>query len=176
MPVLTYRAQVWYTGKQQKGLLNRLTVAQNDGLRKITGVFRTTPVEPLTNLTGIPPIPFYMNKLMHVYSHRLRRLDPQVKVRQILTEDRCRYWPTYFNPITNLSRASANLGPSTYRPRDPCTAGPWSHPRVTYTPSPPESVTKQYRGTLARPVPSDLHLFLLHHVRNAAHFGLAVLR
>ena len=93
-------------------------VAQNEGLCKITGVFQTTPVEPLTNLTGIPLIPYVMNKLMHTYSHRLWQLDLWVKVHQVLTEDWCHYWPAHFTPSTNLSCALANLGPSTYRPRD----------------------------------------------------------
>jgi len=60
IPVLTYGAPVWYTGVKQQGLLKRLAIAQNEGLHKITGTFRTTPVEPLHNMTGIPPIPYLM--------------------------------------------------------------------------------------------------------------------
>ena len=51
IPVLTYGAQVWYTGHKQKGLIKILQTAQNDGIRKITGVFKTTPTEPLHNLS-----------------------------------------------------------------------------------------------------------------------------
>ncbi len=49
--VLTYGAPVWYTGIKQKGLVAHMQVAQNEGLRKLTGVFKTTPIEPLHNLT-----------------------------------------------------------------------------------------------------------------------------
>jgi hypothetical protein len=66
-----YGAQVWYTGINQKRLLNWLQIAQNEGLCKMTGVFCTTPMEPLHNLTCVPPIPYLMDKLMHSYSHRL---------------------------------------------------------------------------------------------------------
>jgi hypothetical protein len=55
IPVLTYGAQVWYTGVGQKGLVQHLQVAQNKGIHKITSTFRTLPVEPLHNMTGIPP-------------------------------------------------------------------------------------------------------------------------
>jgi len=51
IPTLTYGAQVWYMGIQQKCLLDHLQIAQNKGIRKITGVFHTTPIEPLHNLT-----------------------------------------------------------------------------------------------------------------------------
>jgi hypothetical protein len=58
IPTLTYGAQVWYTGIGQKGLLHKMQVAQNERICKITGVFRMTPVEPLHNLMGVPPIPY----------------------------------------------------------------------------------------------------------------------
>ncbi len=71
IPILTYRALVWYTRVQQKGLVHCLQVAQNDGICKITGVFRTTPTEPLHNMTGIPPLSYMLPKLMHAYTLRL---------------------------------------------------------------------------------------------------------
>jgi hypothetical protein len=55
IPVLTYGAQVWYIGHCQKGLIARLQTAQNEGLCKMTGVFKTTPIDPLHNLISIPP-------------------------------------------------------------------------------------------------------------------------
>jgi hypothetical protein len=67
IPVLTYEAQVWYTGINQKGLVNHLQVAQNEGIHKITGTFCITPTEPLHNLTGIPPISYVLSKLIHSY-------------------------------------------------------------------------------------------------------------
>jgi hypothetical protein len=71
IPTLTYRAQVRYTGKKQKGLIHHLQVAQNEGLRKMMGIFKTTPVGPLHNLTGVPPISYVLPKLIHSYSNHL---------------------------------------------------------------------------------------------------------
>jgi len=132
IPTLTYGAQVWYTGIGQKGLLQKMQVAQNEGIRKITGVFRTTPVEPLQNLTGVPPIRYLMTKLMDSYTHRLRAMAPQAMVRRVLTKDRCRYWPDYVVPTTNLSRASREVTFSTHRPLGPRRFGLWSRPGLTY--------------------------------------------
>ena len=67
IPVLTYRAQVWYTSINQKGLVQCLQVAQNEGVRKITGAFHTMPIEPLHNLTVIPPISYVLPKLIHSF-------------------------------------------------------------------------------------------------------------
>jgi hypothetical protein len=76
IPMLTYSTQVWYTGISQKGLLHKMQVVQNEGIHKITRVFRTTPVEPLHNLMGIPPIPYLMTKLMDSYINRLWNMAP----------------------------------------------------------------------------------------------------
>jgi hypothetical protein len=109
-----------------------MQVAQNEGIRKITGVFRTTPVEPLHNLTGVPPIPYLMTKLMDSYTNRLRNMAPQAMVRRVLTEDRCRYWPDYIIPTTNLTHASQEVILSNYHPLGLCRFGLWSRPGLTY--------------------------------------------
>jgi hypothetical protein len=69
IPTLTNRAQVWYTGKGQKNLIQHLQVAQNEGLRKMTGIFKMMPIDPLHNLTRVPPISYMLPKLMHAYSN-----------------------------------------------------------------------------------------------------------
>src|SRR5216683_6081950 len=74
--------------------------------------------------------------------------------------------------MTNLSRASHDLGPSTYIATNPCTAGLWSHPRLTYIPNPPETVTKRHKDALVQPTPSDLHTFIQYRTHNHAHIGL----
>ena len=93
-----YGALVWYTRVCQKGLIHHLQVAQNDGIHKITGVFHTTLVEPLHNMTGIPPISYVLPKLMHTYSLRLQGLPPEAKVKTVLETDQCQYWPDYATP------------------------------------------------------------------------------
>src|SRR6266851_1180200 len=87
IPMLTYGAQVWYTGVNQKGLITQMQVAKNEGICKITGVFKTSPLKPLHNLTCIPPITYLIGKLMHSYTLRLGRLPPHMKVRTVLTTD-----------------------------------------------------------------------------------------
>jgi hypothetical protein len=62
---------VWYIGEKQKGLIDKLAVAQNEGLQKITGTFCTILTEPLHNLMEIPPILYLLCKLMISYSFRL---------------------------------------------------------------------------------------------------------
>src|SRR6266851_7644441 len=88
IPVLTYGAPVWYIGVKQQGLLKRLAITQNEGLCKIMGTFRTTLVEPLHNMIGIPPIPYLMKQLMLSYAHRLKELNLWAKVCMILTQDK----------------------------------------------------------------------------------------
>ena len=60
IPVMTYGILVWYKGHGQKGLTNLLQTAQHEGIHKLLGMFKTTPIEPLHNLTGIPPIPYWI--------------------------------------------------------------------------------------------------------------------
>src|SRR6266851_4697390 len=103
IPVLMYGAQVWYTGINQKGLLTQMQVAQNEGIHKVTSIFKTSPIEPLHNLTHVPPIMYLMGKLMHSYSLRLGHLPLHVKVRMVLTMDQCHYWPAYVHPTINLA-------------------------------------------------------------------------
>ena len=168
--MLTYGAQVWYTGHNQKGLVHKLQVTQNEGVRKIAGVFKTTPIEPLHNLLGVPPISYVLPKLIHAYSLRLQGLPPDAKVRTILLTDQCRYWPDYVNPPTNLSRASLRIGPSTYRPKALCTAGAWSHPRVAYEQTPPNPTA--HKNDLAHPRESDTHIFIFTYTHRDIPFAL----
>ena len=79
IPTLTYSVPVWYTRMGQKGLIQRLQVAQNKGIHKMTGCFRTTPVKPLHNLTRVPPIRYTLDKLIHSYSNRLQTLPANTK-------------------------------------------------------------------------------------------------
>ncbi len=111
--MLMYGASVWYTRVRQKGLIHCLQVAQNDGIRKITGVFHTTPTEPLHNMTGIPPLSYVLPKLMHAYTLRLQGLPPGAKVKTVLEMDQCRYWPAYITPPMNLHWASLGYLPPT---------------------------------------------------------------
>ena len=57
LPTLTYGAALWYSGTAQKGLTGPLQVAQNDALRKMCGVFRTTPVVLRVDFTSRKGVP-----------------------------------------------------------------------------------------------------------------------
>jgi hypothetical protein len=84
IPILTYGAQVWHMGCNQKGLVHKLQVAQNKGIRKIGGIFKTTPINLLYNLLSVLPISYVLPKLMHSYALRLQGLPPNSKVRTVL--------------------------------------------------------------------------------------------
>ena len=58
IPTLTYGAALWYTSAGQKGLMGPLQVAQNDAIRKMCSVFRTTPTVPLHHVANILPITY----------------------------------------------------------------------------------------------------------------------
>jgi hypothetical protein len=173
IPTLTYGVPVWYTGQRQKGLVNRMQVAQNEGLRKMTGVFRTTPIEPLHNLTRVPPISYVLDKLTHSYSLHLAGLPPQCKTRTVLTEDQCHYWPTYVRPPTHLTHISQALGPPTYHPTnlDLCTASSssWAHPRLHYLPKPPPHIIARYKESWEHQEVSDTHITITHTILQGQH-------
>ena len=119
-------------------------------------------MEPLYNMTGIPPISYVLPKLMHAYSLRLQGLPLGAKVKTILEMDQCCYWPDYTTPHTNLHWASIDLSPSTYHPIDLCTAGLWAHPKVLYTPQPLSSPdTKWLKESITQmPYHPMIHIFI----------------
>ena len=172
VPILTYRTPVWYTGVGQKSLVQCLEVAQNEGIRKITGVFRMTPIEPLVNLTRIPPLSFVLPKLTHTFTLRLQGLNPRTKVRTVLADDQCCYWPKHFTPPTNLRLASAGITESTYRVMDPCTDGLWTHPRFTYVSELTTYAVELQKLSLAQQIPSDIHILIHPHTYRSIHIGI----
>jgi hypothetical protein len=86
LPVLTYGCQLWYTGKQKK-LVNMLQRVQNEGVKVITGAFRTAPREALLQIAKMLPMRHHLEKLtttsaLRLYrvpraSQLLRRLGPE---------------------------------------------------------------------------------------------------
>jgi hypothetical protein len=166
IPGLTYGAQVWYTGVKQKGLIQKLQVAQNDRLRKIAGVFKMTPVEPLHNLTGVPPISYVLNKLKHSYSLKLQGTAPNAKTRTILYQDQCQYWPDYVRPITDLSLSFIKPAESTYRPFGTADARPWGKPRFTYLPTPPPHILASHKRHLREWDFHSLHIIVSPFIRD----------
>ena len=167
---MTYGVPVWYTGRNQKGRWKKFEKVQNEGTRKMLGVFKTTPVKPLNNLTGIPPIPYLFDKLLNAYTRRLKTMPPNALVCTVLEADQCRIWPEYFTPLTNLHVISRTIGTPTYRPLGPCTAGLWTHPRLVYNPNPLESTIRYHKEALIHPAPGDTYVFTFHFL-HPAHGG-----
>jgi hypothetical protein len=54
IPALTYGVLIWFRG--QKKHIKTLQAIQNTAVCIIAGAFRSTPLEPLHQLTSIPPI------------------------------------------------------------------------------------------------------------------------
>ena len=149
-----------------------MQVAQNEAIRKITGVFRTTPVKPLQNLTGVPPVRYLMTKLMDSYTNRLRNMAPQAMVQRVLTEDRCRYWPDYVIPTTNLTRASREVTFSNYRPLGPCRFGLWSRPGLIYdTPHSEVALERLKKSFKLRDAPY-VHVIIVPYTHESCPIGL----
>ena len=165
IPILTYGVEVWYTGHRQKHLVNTLQIAQNEGIHKITGVFRTTPTAVSENMIGIAPIKFTLSRSLHSFRNRMSATNPHHILHSILTEDQCTYWR--ITPPTNLSSLLHNLSPSTY-----------VHPRSLWTPSnvlftshhpSPQSIALYY-------VPSTIENSFVIHVASKTHSTYKLLR
>jgi hypothetical protein len=75
LPVLTYGCQLWYTGKQ-KVLVKKLQTVQNKVVQLISGVFYTTPREPLHQLLTILPMDLRLNMIVQnaaLYLYKMPR-------------------------------------------------------------------------------------------------------
>ena len=140
IPILTYGAPVWFTGIRQKGLINTLQTAQNEGIRKITGVFRTTPTAVSENMIGIAPIKYLLPRILHSFRNRLSATNPYHILHNITVTDQCVYWR--LTPPTNLTALLHNLPPSSYTP---ILSYPWNPSNVSFSsPIPPPGTTTLY--------------------------------
>lgn len=80
LPILTYGSTLWFTGRNQKGLVQVLSVAQNKALVWILGAFRTSPIPAMEHLASIQPIPILLARLNRSAADRLNRLPPRSEV------------------------------------------------------------------------------------------------
>ncbi|KAF8632119.1 hypothetical protein AX17_004922 [Amanita inopinata Kibby_2008] len=74
IPVLTFGAPIWFTGRCQKALIRPLETAQNECLRWILGAFSTSPVDELHHISAILPIHIFLEKLSNNAALCLHRL------------------------------------------------------------------------------------------------------
>jgi hypothetical protein len=74
LPVMTYGSLLWFKKANTKKLVNYLQRVQNEGVKVITGAFRTAPREALLQITRMIPMRFFLEKLSHTSALRLYRL------------------------------------------------------------------------------------------------------
>lgn len=86
LPVLTYGCQLWFTG-QQKTLIKKLQVVQNEGVKIIAGAFRTAPCDALHEHLRIFPMHIRVNMLTKTSALRLYRLPNQSQLLCRLGDD-----------------------------------------------------------------------------------------
>ena len=157
LPVLTYGAPLW-AHNPPKSLLNLTRVAQNDALRRIAGVFRTTPTAPLPHLLAILPIQYTLSQLVGSYSDRLNQLPPSHSLCTITIHNPAALWPPSPAP-TALSRL---LPMTLYRhyvsPPHP-SLRTWSHPHFSLPPHPSPATNEATRALIHRV--DDLRLFII---------------
>jgi len=150
----SYASPVWFTGINQKGICKTLQIAQNDATRRISGRFRTTPVDPLYSLLSIPPIKFTLHNLRDNYRDRLTRLPPHSLLRTLPTYNPILYSRNPINVNTTLlpfTKKSPPSHPSLYLHTPPFLTG--HTPASLISPTnhmPPKSST-----LLSFPLPHD---------------------
>jgi len=86
LPVLLYGLPVW-SYKVPKSIVQILQVAQNDTIRRMSGTFRMTPVDPLHNMLAIPPIKYTIAKYRAAFTARISHLPPTAILRTLPTHD-----------------------------------------------------------------------------------------
>ena len=131
IPTLTYGAALWYTGTGQKGLTGPLQVAQNDAIRKMCGVFRTTPTAPLHHVANILPITYRLRAVRDQFMARMKSLPPS----HILL-----MMPPHIVPCRNpIPTSLTSVLPTTcvYVPNAAPWSRLWTHPRCITLKDPP---------------------------------------
>ena len=76
LPVLSYGCQLWATAGNYKTLTKKAQMVFNEGVKVISGAFRTAPREALHELTRVLPARHFFDKLTHTSALRLYRVPP----------------------------------------------------------------------------------------------------
>ena len=136
LPVLLYSLPVW-SHKAPKSLIHILQVAQNQAIRKISGTFRTNPIEPLHHMLAIPPIRFTIAKYREAFTARLSRLPPTAYLRTITAHDPAALFVSHTPIPTSLTSLLPTSFPTFCIP----TGLTWTHERVFNNLSSPRTNT-----------------------------------
>jgi hypothetical protein len=111
LPVLTYGLPLYASQKCVVGLTKTLQVAQNNMIQKMTGIFKTTPVDLLHFVAVIFPVKIILPKLLRKYADRVHSLPPSHQLCTLLTSHNpITIWPSWFSistPIMHLPAPSS---------------------------------------------------------------------
>ena len=159
LPILTYGVPLWGRLPHNTSLKKLAQVAQNDALRRMAGVFKTTPIEPLHHLTAVLPFSYTLDKLCNSFSDRLARLPPSHHLRSLTTHHQAAAWSSNNQALTSLTRL---LPPSFAIFHLPALRGhsDWTHARLLpHFIHPPSPEFRAYTRDVIR-TQSHLHLYV----------------
>ena len=87
LPVLSYGCQLWANAHNYKTLVGKAQVVFNEGVKVISGAFRTAPREPLHKLTRVLPARHFFDKLTATSTLRLYCVPVTSQLRSCLGAD-----------------------------------------------------------------------------------------
>jgi len=138
LPVLLYGLPVW-SHRLPKSHVHILQVAQNIAVRRISGTFCTTPVEPLHHMLSIPPIKYTIAKYCAAFTAHLLRLLPTAILRTLPSFDPSALYP----PLHPIPTPLSSLLPTTFPVFCIPTGLTWTHPQVHNTLVSPKTTAHQ---------------------------------
>ena len=157
LPVLTYGVPLW-GHNPNKHLIQLARVAQNDALRRISGCFCTTPVDPLPHLLVILPIQYTIEQLVGSFQDRLLRLPPTHLLRMLPDHDPNALWQHSTIPTSLTRLLPSRAFPPYILPQGP-SCRQWTHPHfsISHLTTPENNlITREKLHT-----PANLRLFIL---------------
>jgi len=171
LPILLYGLLVW-SHCAPKSIIRILQVAQNVAVCKISGTFRTTPIELLHNMLAIPPIKFTIAKYRKAFTVRLSKLPPSALLCTLPSNDPS----AFYIPPTPIPTPLTSLLPTSFPTFCIPTGLTWSHPRVHSTLSLPATPLRTKTITaLANHPPSDHNTIHIYPIPHPDHFVVAFL-
>ena len=171
LPVLLYGLPIW-SHRAPKSLIRILQVAQNVAIRKISGTFCTTPVEPLHNMLAIPPIKYTIAKYQEAFTARLSKLPLTALLCTLPSNDPS----AFYLPPNPLPTPLTSLLPTSFPVFCIPTGLTWSHPRVFTTLNAPATPTQSTTIIgLANQPPADHNSVHVYPIPHPDHFVAAFL-
>ena len=141
-------------------------------MRKISGTFRTNPVEPLHNMLAIPPIKYTIAKYREAFTNRLSKLPPTALLRTLPSHDPS----AFFIPPAPIPTPLTSLLPTSFPVFCIPTGLTWSHPRVFPTLNAPATPARSTTIVdLANHPPADHNSIHVYPIPHPDHFVAAFL-